>query len=122
METMDAHVAKLETELSQWSARLDALAAAFDVAAAEATLDYHQHVDDLKAKYAEARKKLDELKSAQSSDEWEIVQASVESIWNELQIAFAHLTVSQSNEARSSAVPSSQPRDTSCNFADKMQR
>ncbi|HEY3493933.1 MAG TPA: hypothetical protein VGK73_04575 [Polyangiaceae bacterium] len=99
METMELHVAKMETQLSQWGEKLDQLVAKADVAAVEATLDYHKRVDELKGKYQLARAKLDELKTAESSEKWEIIQAGVESTWNELELALTKLTGSPSSEA-----------------------
>lgn len=92
METMELHVAKMETQLLQWGAKLDELVADADGAAAEAKLAYHKRVDDLKAKYRVAHTKLDELKTAESSETWEIIQAGVANTWDELEVAFEKLS------------------------------
>src|SRR5687768_5027043 len=66
METIELHVATMEAELLRWGLKLDELVAKADVAAAEATHDYHARVDELKGKYRLAQAKLDELKTAES--------------------------------------------------------
>jgi hypothetical protein len=103
METMEDHVGametQMETQLSHWGAKLDEFAAKADLAAAQSKLDYRERIDALKAKYRLARTKLDELKTAESSQEWEVIQAGIESTWNELEIAFEELTGSHENEA-----------------------
>lgn len=92
METMELHVREMETQLLRWGAMLDELVAKSDVDAALARFDYHKRVDDLKAKYRVARTKLDELKTAESSEAWESIQAGVESTWGELEVAFNKLS------------------------------
>lgn len=91
METIEAHVGEMETQLSRWGTALDELAAKTDLAAAEAKLDYHRRIDDLKARYGVAQMKLNELRTAESAEEWEIVRASIEKTWDELELAFERL-------------------------------
>jgi hypothetical protein len=91
METVEAHVGKMEAELRQWGARLENLLAMADVAGSAARLDRRQRLDDLKDKYDAAEAKLAELKTA-GSGKWEIFQSDVEKAWSELEIAFTKLT------------------------------
>jgi multidrug resistance efflux pump len=90
MESREAHVGKMETQLKQWGAKLDELVAKADQAGAEAKIEYRKRIDDLRAKQKVARAKLDELKTA-GSEKWETLKAGVESAWNELEAAFKKL-------------------------------
>jgi len=91
METVEAHVGKMEAELRQWGVRLDKLLATADAAGTAARLDRRQRLDDLKEKYAAAEAKLAEVKAAGSS-RWEAFQGGVEAAWSELAQAFTRLT------------------------------
>jgi hypothetical protein len=91
METVEAHVGKMEAELKIWGARLDKLMAKADAAGTEAKIDYRSRLEDLKAKYRAAETKFEELKTA-GSGKWEIFQGGVEKAWSELEIAFTKLT------------------------------
>lgn len=103
METMEDHVGEMEAQLSQWGAKLDELVAKADLTAAQARLDHRVRIDELKAKYRLAQAKLDELKAAESSEQWEIIQAGVETTWNELELAFEALTGSHANSHENEA-------------------
>ncbi len=85
-----AHVAKMETRLEQYGARLDRLVAKAKEAGAEAKTDYRKRIQDLKAKYRAAQSRLDELRAA-GSGKWDTVKAGVESAWAELEAAFKRL-------------------------------
>ena len=91
METMEAQVGKMETQLKQWGAKLDHLVARAGVAGADAKIDYRKGLDDLKAKHKVVQAKLDELKTA-GTDEWKTFKIGVESAWHELEVAFKKLT------------------------------
>ena len=90
METVEAHVGKMEAELRQWGVRLDNLLAMADVAGTAARLDHRQRLEDLKEKYDAATAKLAELEAAGSS-KCETFQGRVETAWNELAQAFTRL-------------------------------
>jgi hypothetical protein len=90
METVEAHVEKMEAELRQWGVRLDNLLAMADVAGSAARLDRRQRLEDLKEKYDVATAKLAELKTA-GSRKWEALQGGVENAWSELAKAFTRL-------------------------------
>ena len=47
METVEAHVGKMEAELKQWGARLDDLLAKADAAGVEARSDHRKRLDEL---------------------------------------------------------------------------
>jgi chromosome segregation ATPase len=90
METVEAHVQKMEAELKQWGARLEKLMTEAHATSADAKVDYRKRLDDLKQKYAAAEKRFTELKAA-GSGKWEIFQGGVESAWHELATAFTRL-------------------------------
>ena len=91
METMETHLARLETKLVQWGARLDELMDNVEEAGADAAIARRKRIDELKAKHKLAKAKLDELKAA-GSDKWETFKSGVESAWHELDVDFKKLT------------------------------
>jgi len=91
METVEAHVEKMEAELKQWGARLDKLMTQAHATSADVKIDYRKRLDDLRQKYVAAEKRFAELKAA-GSGKWEIFQGSVETAWSELATAFTRLT------------------------------
>jgi hypothetical protein len=91
METVEAHVEKMEAELKQWGARLDKLMTQAHATSADVKIDYRKRLDDLRQKYVAAEKRFAELKAA-GSGKWEIFQGSVETAWSELAKAFTRLT------------------------------
>jgi hypothetical protein len=91
METRDADVGKMETQLKEWGTKLDELLAKADAAGTKADTVYRKRIDNLKAKYQVAHSKLDELKSAGNA-KWDTFGTGVESAWNELRDAFKELT------------------------------
>jgi peptidoglycan hydrolase CwlO-like protein len=91
METAEAHVGKMETQLKQWGAKLDDMLAKAEEVGAEAKVDYRKRTDDLKAKYKVAQSKFAEFKAA-GSENWATLKTGVESAWTELEGAFKKLT------------------------------
>lgn len=90
METVDAHVGKMEAELKQWGARLDNLQTMADIAGTAARIDYRQRLEDVREKYLTAEKKFAELKAAGNA-KWDTFQGAVEAAWSELATAFTKL-------------------------------
>jgi phage shock protein A len=80
METRQAYQQKVEAQLKEWSARLGDLR----VKAEKASEGMRQ---ELAKDLAEARKKLDELKSA-SEEKWGHLRSGVETAWRDLAGAF----------------------------------
>jgi hypothetical protein len=91
MKQKQAHVGRIESQLKQWGAKLDELAAKAGEAGTEIKADYRQHLVELKAKHAVVQAKLAALKTA-SAAEWESFKAGVDSAGNELEAAFARVT------------------------------
>ena len=90
METVEAHVGKMEAELKEWGARLDKLLAKVDAAGTAAKIDYRKRLDDLKEKYVVAEARFAELKAAGSA-KWDTFKGGVESAWNDLETAFTKI-------------------------------
>ncbi|MBL0215403.1 MAG: coiled coil domain-containing protein [Myxococcales bacterium] len=88
---IDTTVSKLEDQLKLWGAKLNELVARAEVAGQETKIDARKHLDDLKAKLAAARTKLDDAKAA-GEGRWESFKSGVEHSWKELEGAFQKLT------------------------------
>lgn len=91
METVEAHVGKMEAELKSWGAKLDALVAKADAAGTEAKIDYRKRLEDVTASYKIAQAKLHKLQAA-GSGKWETFKADIEGAWSDLELAFKKLT------------------------------
>lgn len=91
MEKAQAHAGKMETQLRQWGAKLDELAAKISEADTEAKIDCHRRIAELKAKCQVAQSKLDEFTAA-GGDKWDIFKTGVENAYDELEVAFKKLT------------------------------
>ena len=89
METVAAHVDKIETQLKQWGVKLDELVAKAGQAA-KTKVAYRLQLDDLRAKHRIAQTKLGELK-ASHRDRWDTFTSGVEHAWREFEIAFQKL-------------------------------
>ena len=90
METVEAHVGKMEAELKQWGERLDNLLAMADVVGTGVKIDYRKRLDDLSEKYVVAEAKFAELKAA-GSNKWDTYRGGVETAWSDLETAFTKL-------------------------------
>jgi len=90
-DDMESHLGKMEAQLKTWGADLDGLLAKAQAAGAEAKLEQHQRIEELKEKHQKVQARLDELK-AQHSEKWSAFKVGVEGAWKELEAAFKHLT------------------------------
>jgi hypothetical protein len=90
METVEAHVGKMEAELERWGAKLDELTAKADAAGTEAKIDYRRRLDDMREKYDAAQAKLVQLRIA-GTGKWQMFQGDIETAWLELEAAFRKL-------------------------------
>ena len=89
MQTVEAHLGRMEAELKRWGAKLDEMRARRDRAGNESSTD-REWLEDLEAKHEAAQTKFDELKAAGSA-KWETHQAGIENAWSELEAAFRKL-------------------------------
>jgi hypothetical protein len=83
-------VLAMATQLKQWGAKLDELAAKVVAAGANARIGYREGIDELKAKYEVARARFSEFKSAGSA-KWRLFKSSIERAWNDFETAFEKL-------------------------------
>lgn len=90
MNKIAESVGEMETQLKQWGTKLDELAAVAEKAGAEAKLAHHKRIDDLRPKYQMAQMKLNELRAA-GIENGVAIQASIDSAWKELEVAFRNL-------------------------------
>jgi hypothetical protein len=87
---IDRTVSKLEAQLERWAAELDQLIVRAEIAGEQARIDSRMRLDELKAKLAVAREKLEEAKTA-GDDKWDAFKQSVEASWKELERGFKNL-------------------------------
>ena len=74
---------KLETQLREWSGKIDQLKAAAGKLAADARVTYHRQIDALRGKQEAAQRKLQELKES-GEGAWESLKAGIDRAWDEL--------------------------------------
>jgi predicted ATP-binding protein involved in virulence len=82
-----AYEEKLEAQLKEWGAQLALLKAKADNAKADAKIEYYKTIEALQSKQNEAKKKLQELKTA-GDEAWESIKAGVEKAWAEVKTAY----------------------------------
>jgi hypothetical protein len=87
---VDKGLSKLEAQIDLWSAKVNELLAKATVASEHAKIDSRKQLEELKAKLAGARTKLDEAKAA-GSDKWETLKHGLERTWHELEDTFKQL-------------------------------
>lgn len=79
----DAYIAKLQAQLDEWGTEIDKLKAKADKAGADAQIQYHKQIEDLRSMQATANQKLVELKEA-NQHTWESLKEGAENTWNSL--------------------------------------
>jgi hypothetical protein len=62
--TRDPYVAKMEAELNEWKAKLDALKGKAAKASAEARSEVQKKVEAFEVRYADVSRRFDELRAA----------------------------------------------------------
>lgn len=83
MEQKEAYQGKMEAQLQEWGAKIDALTAKAEQASADAKAKYQEQIQTLQTKREAAQTKLNELKNA-SGDAWEDMKTGIESAWSDL--------------------------------------
>jgi len=76
-EKRDAFVKKIKARIDEWNAEIDRLKARAEQAEADARIEYHDEIQELKNYRNDARKKLDKLQHA-GEGAWEDLRAGVE--------------------------------------------
>lgn len=85
-EKKKAYEEKTRAQLREWNAKVEELLARADQAKAEGKIQFHERVEELRAKREVLRDELDELKDA-SEDAWEGVRQKVDRARKELKSA-----------------------------------
>jgi predicted nuclease with TOPRIM domain len=86
MDLKQAYADKMDAQLRQWQAKIDALQAKADQAEAEQKIRYHEQIELLRTKQQQLEEKLEQLRSA-GADAWEELKGGVELAWHELETA-----------------------------------
>lgn len=82
-----AYEEKLDAQLEEWDAQIALFKARADKSKAEAKIEYYKTIEALQHKQDEARKKLNELKTA-GDEAWEDLRTGAEKAWDEIKAAF----------------------------------
>ena len=82
------YVAKMEKQLKEWDAGMDALAAEGEKASADARAAYHQRIKELRASRDAANKTFQEIRVASESVGAQM-QAGMQAAWETMQKALA---------------------------------
>ncbi|MDK2849329.1 MAG: hypothetical protein PWP34_2682 [Desulfuromonadales bacterium] len=83
MESKEAYEKKLQAQLDEWNAEIAKLKAKADKAEAEARIEYHQRIEELRAMQETARSKLDKLKAA-GDNAWQDLKEGLDQAWEDL--------------------------------------
>ena len=86
MGKKDEYLALMETQMKQWDAAVDQLAAKSGLMTEEARTAYEKQVKALRADRDLAYEKMQELRQANESA-WQHMQAGMESAWTSMQNA-----------------------------------
>ena len=82
-EKRDAYVKKLKALLDEWNADIDKLSAKTDKADADAKIEYHKKLDELKEKRSEIEHKIEVMQESGESA-WEDLKHGLEDSWDTL--------------------------------------
>ena len=83
MSMKEAYEKKLQAQLDEWNTEIDKLKAKADKTEADAQLEYHKQIEELRSMQEAAKSKLAELKEA-SDDSWEDLKADIDNAWDSL--------------------------------------
>ena len=86
-EKRDAYVQKLKAKMDEWNAEIDKLAAKADQADAEAKIEYHKQLEDLRTKRKDLEDNIAELQQA-GDGAWEDLKQGLENSWDILKTSF----------------------------------
>jgi uncharacterized coiled-coil DUF342 family protein len=89
--SVEKNVAKLESQLKAWGAKLDELVAKAEKTSATAKVESRQRLDELKGRYAEAQKRLAALKTAEKG-KWAHFKNDLDVVWKDFEAALESLT------------------------------
>lgn len=87
MNEKQAYEKKIQAQLDEWSVEIDRLKAKAEGLEADAQLEYHKRIDELRAMRETASERLDELRKS-GDDSWEDLKGGVDEAWTQLEAAF----------------------------------
>ena len=83
----NAYVAKLETQIQEWSTRIDGLSVKAEKLTADARSAYQKQIEERRVKLDVVRQEVAALKAV-GKDSWEEAKATVESFWKDAKAVF----------------------------------
>jgi hypothetical protein len=83
MSQKELFVENMETQLSDWRAKLDAMKARLEEAELEGRLEFHKQIEASQRQHEVACRHLDELKHS-GEEAWDALKAGIDVVWNEL--------------------------------------
>jgi hypothetical protein len=90
MQTTQANLEKMESQLTQWGAKLKEANETAAKVGASAPKDHAQHITDLKSAHHTAQAKWDEYKKA-GLDQWDKFRTGVETAWTAAESAASRI-------------------------------
>jgi hypothetical protein len=91
MQTTQANLEKMESQLTQWDAKLKEITDAAAKGGSHAPKDHAERVAELKATHHAAQMKFDEFKKA-GVEQWDKFRAGVEAAWTAVEAAAKRAT------------------------------
>jgi hypothetical protein len=86
-----AYQEKMEAQLREWAAKIDALKAKADRERADSKLAYYEQIEVLRQKQVDAQQKLDRLKRTGEAA-WDELKQGIDHAWNDLKEAVGTAT------------------------------
>ncbi len=83
MSKKEAYIQRLQAQLDEWGAEIQKLKAKAGKAEADARIEYHEILEDLKEKQEKAKGKIKELRQA-GDEAWKDMRSGIENAWNNL--------------------------------------
>jgi len=88
MSMREAYEQKLDAQLREWQARIDALKARAERASAEQKVEYYEQIETLRTKQDDLQDKLTELRQA-GEGAWQDIKVGADLAWKDVQDAFS---------------------------------
>ncbi|GGO79051.1 hypothetical protein GCM10011348_12390 [Marinobacterium nitratireducens] len=83
MSMKDDYIKRLQAQLDVWDAEIQKLKAQAEVAKADARLEYHKQLEELKKQRQQAQQRLTELREA-SNSAWDDLKAGADRAWDSM--------------------------------------
>lgn len=98
----NAYIQKMEAQLKEWKAEMDALAARAEQSEADAKIEIKKQVDELRARYDAMREQFEALRVA-GGETFDEMKATFESVVNEFTTKFTGMSTAARQETSTSA-------------------